>query len=192
MSEFWEKLINEFIKINSQINLSAIRDPEWIYTKHILDSIENNKILKFRKWQKVCDVWTWWWFPLIPLAMTNPEINFVWIDSVRKKINAIQTLIKNLNIQNIDLVCSRAEDYKNEKFDYVLARAVAYIDKLIDWTYDLCKPWWYLIFYKQIIEQEKKDLIKICKRKKLTIVKQHNYNFWDSDIQRVIYVIKKR
>jgi 16S rRNA (guanine527-N7)-methyltransferase len=184
-------LVKKFIEINSQINLSAIRDEEWIYIKHILDSIELDKVLKFKNWSSVCDIGTGGWFPLVPLAMTNPDINFIWIDSVNKKLKAVWEIISFLWLKNINLVWTRAEDF-HQKFNYVVVRSVWYVDKLFVWSRNLIKSDWYLILYKWFDLQERKDLIDLSKKHRLKLIKEHKYRLFEWDIERVIYVLKKR
>lgn len=185
-----ENLINIFLEKNNQLNLSAIRDHDWVMTKHILDSIELNNFFELKKWKKVCDIGTWWGFPLLPLAMTNPEVNFTGIDARRKKIDAVNEMMDQLWIKNAKCVRSRIEDF-NEQFDYITARAVWYVDKIIPWSYNLLKKWWYFIFYKQYDEEELNVLNKLCQEYKLKIVNTHRYSLFDWDIERVIYVIEK-
>jgi len=69
-------LIQTFLEKNSQLNLSAIRDEEGVLVKHIQDSLEINKILTFPKGAQIADVGTGGGFPLLPLAMTNPQARF--------------------------------------------------------------------------------------------------------------------
>lgn len=188
--EKFNKLIEIFTERNQKINLSAIRNPEDIYTKHILDSIELNKIIEFKKWDKILDIWTWWWFPLIPLSMTNLRSNFIWIDSKQKKIKAINDMIKNLWLQNCKWTWWRIEELKGN-FDYITARAVWYIDKIIPRSYSLLKKWWYFCLYKINSEQEYKDIEKVCSKYSLKITKEHRYKLQESDIERIIYIIRK-
>lgn len=185
-----EMLIDTFMKKNSQINLSAIRDHDEIYTKHILDSIELDKVLQFPAWSKIFDIGTWWWFPLLPLAMLYPDSDFVWMDSTQKKILAVQDIATQLNLKNVEVIRSRAEDYKWE-CDYLVCRAVAYIDKLMSRTYDLVKKWWYMILYKKFTAEEKDDLDYICERNDIKLIKEHIYSLFPWDMQRVIYILQK-
>jgi len=185
-----KNLINKFLEINSQINLSSIRDEDGVYIKHISDSLELDKILKFKEGSNVCDVGTGWGFPLLPLAMENPDVNFIWIDSVNKKIKAVWKIASFLQIKNVRLIRTRAEDCKSQ-FDYVLVRAVWYVDKIVNRTNHLLKPKAYMILYKKFDEEEKNSLIKICKQKNLIILKEHHYKLFDNDISRVIYIIQK-
>ena len=185
-----ENLISIFLEKNNQLNLSAIRDHDWVMTKHILDSIELNKFFGLEKWKKVCDIWTGWGFPLLPLTITNPEVSFVWLDARRKKVDTVNEMIDILWIKNAKCVRSRIEDF-TEQFDYITARAVWYVDKIIPRSYDLLKKWWYFIFYKQHDEGELKVLEEMCKKYRLKIVSTHRYSLFDWDIDRVIYVIEK-
>lgn len=183
-------LIDEFIRINTHTNLSAIRDEEGIQIKHINDSLEINKVMKRKPNSTVCDVWTWGWFPLLPIAITNPELQCTGIDSTNKKILAINEMIQNLNIPNAKALRTRAEDHK-EKYDYVTARAVSYIDTLLSRVHYLVKVWGQLILYKQYTPEEEKDIRHFSKKFHFVIKKKHKYTLFEEDIERIIYVLQK-
>jgi 16S rRNA (guanine527-N7)-methyltransferase len=189
MKEF-QKLIDVFIERNQKINLSSIRNPEDIYIKHILDSLELNKIIKFKKWDQILDIWTWWWFPLLPLAMSNLDSNFVWIDWKQKKVKAVNDMIDKLWLSKCKWIWSRIEELKWE-FNYITARAVWYIDKIIPRSYWLLKKWWYFCLYKIKSTEENRDIHKICSKYNLDITQKHEYKLYKSNIERVIYIIKK-
>ena len=72
-----KELIDEFISINSHTNLSAIRDSEGIWIKHIQDSLEINKVLLLKPGTTLCDVGTGGGFPLLPIAISNPELQCI-------------------------------------------------------------------------------------------------------------------
>lgn len=185
-----KNLINLFLEKNKEINLSAIRDYDWVLNKHILDSIELNNFFKFKKNTKVCDIGTGWGFPLLPLAISNKDVNFIWIDARKKKVNAVNDIIMQAKIQNAVCEWTRIEDCK-KKFDYVTARAVAHVEKLIPWTIHLLKDNWYLILYKEEKNSEYESLKNLCIKYKLKIEKAHKYSLFEWDINRVIYIIKK-
>ncbi len=191
--QLYDKLIDLFVKKNKQINLSAIRNPKDIWIKHILDSLEWNKIVKqlHLSQANVVDVWTGSGFPLLPLAIENPSYKFIGLESVRKKVNAVNDIISQLWLQNVEVVWTRAEDYKGKQFDLLTARAVAYITKLVPWTYHLVKPGGYLMLYKLKSDEEYQDLQKIIKKYKLTLVDQYQYKLFEDDIDRIIYLLKK-
>lgn len=183
-------LIDQFISINSHTNLSAIRDPEGIQIKHIQDSLEINKALKLKPNTTLCDVGTGGGFPLLPIAISNPEIQCTGIDSTRKKVDAINEMITNLKLSNVKAVWTRAEEYK-EQFDYVTARAVSYADKIFTRVHHLVKKWWLLILYKQHTPEESQDIMFFSKKHRFIFKKKHNYKLFDWDIQRIIYIFKK-
>lgn len=92
----WGELIEVFLAKNAQINLSAIRDAEGVYVKHILDSLELLNIFTFEEGQTVCDLGTGGGFPLLPLAIENPDVRFVGMDARKKKLQAIGEMIESL------------------------------------------------------------------------------------------------
>lgn len=186
----FDKLIDTFLEVNSHLNLSAIRDREWVKTKHVMDALEIQNIFPLQDGLKVCDIGTWWWFPLLPLAISYPKVNFVGIDSTRKKVDAINGMIKELGIHNAKAIRTRIEDYQ-EQFDVITARAVGYIDKIFTRSYHLLKKGWHYVLYKQVSEQEKADLLDLCKQWNLSLVTEHVYRLFPEDIERVIYIIRK-
>ena len=186
-----DKLIQTFLEKNKQINLSAIRDEDWVMVKHIQDSLELEKIIDWKEWMKIADIWTGGGFPLLPLAISHPECNFVWIDSVRKKTIAVWEILQELRVKNVEMMRTRIEDIKNQSFDLVTARAVAYSDKLLNWATPLIKKWWRIALMKQVNDEEKKVLLNTAKKKKLVLEKEYQYKLFDWDIDRVIYILKK-
>jgi len=184
-------LIKTFLNKNKQINLSAIRDEDGVMIKHIQDSLELEKIIEWKDWMRIADVWTGGWFPLMPLAISHPECNFVWIDSIRKKIVAVWEILEELDVKNVEMIRWRIEEIKNQTFDLVTARAVAYSDKLLNRIDHLIKQWWRIALMKQVNDEEKKVLMNVVKKKKFILEIEHNYQLFEWDIIRVIYILKK-
>lgn len=93
-------LIELFLEINSQLNLSAIRDEEGVYTKHIMDSLELTKVLDLSQYGTLCDVGTGGGFPLLALSKYKNDNSFqlqlTGLDARRKKIDAINQMIEKL------------------------------------------------------------------------------------------------
>ena len=187
----WDKLVQVFLEKNKEINLSAIRDEEWVRVKHIQDSLELEKIIEWKEWMKIADIWTGGGFPLMPLAISHPECSFVWIDSVRKKTIAVWEILDELGVKNVEMMRTRIEEIKNQTFDLVVARAVAYSDKLLNRATPLVKKWWRIALMKQVNNEEKEVLLNTAKKKKLVLEKEYNYKLFDWDIERVIYILKK-
>lgn len=83
--------------------------------------------------------------PGIPLKIILPESEFILVDSTKKKINAVQDIVRRLNLQGVSALWGRAEDLAKEQilrfhFDYIVARAVAPLNNLIDWSNPFLKP----------------------------------------------------
>lgn len=191
MEQKREQLIQVFLEKNSQINLSAIRDEQGVYDKHIRDALEVKNVFELEPGMQVCDVGTGWGFPLLPLAIEYPDVHFTGMDSVRKKLDAIWEMTKQLNVTNIELLWKRAEECKDLQFDVITARAVAYVDKLLPWTKHLLKQWGVWILFKQVDEQERQDLLQLCGQLNLKLEKRYEYKLFDWDIERVIYVVRR-
>lgn len=186
-----DNLIQAFLEKNKQINLSAIRDKEWVRVKHIQDSLELEKIIEWREWMNIADIWTGGGFPLMPLAISHPECNFVWIDSVRKKTVAVWEILDELGVKNVEMMRTRIEDIKNQTFDLITARAVAYSDKLLNRATPLVKKWWRIALMKQVNDEEREVLLNVSKKKNIILEKEYRYNLFDWDIDRVIYILRR-
>ena len=188
----FEQFLDIFMEKNSQINLSAIRDKDWIIEKHFIDSIMLNIFVEL-EW-KVADMWTGGWFPLIPLAIINPEVKFTWIDSVGKKLKAIDWFVEDLWLNNIKTLNWRAEEIGQnleyrEQFDYVTSRATAYFPTLLEYVIPLLKEGWIFCAYKLNDKEELKSAKKALSRLWAKIKKVKNYTL--ADQERTIVLIEK-
>jgi 16S rRNA (guanine527-N7)-methyltransferase len=110
--------------------------------------------------------------------MTHPDVTFTGIDSVKKKVVAVNEIISSLSITNVNVVRSRIEAFKKQTFEYATARAVAYVDKLIPWAYPLLKAEGTLVLMKQKNEEEKAELLHLCKQRHLQFMKEHTYTLF--------------
>jgi len=123
------QLLTELERWNRRVNLTAIRDLETMVSGHILDSLVVRPLLEGRR---VIDVGTGAGFPGLPLAIAEPQIEFGLLDSNGKKISFVQHVIGELGLSNASAIRARAEDYAPaERFDTVIARALASIPKLL-------------------------------------------------------------
>ncbi len=132
------------LEYNKHINLTAITDKEEIIIKHFLDSLIPMSILNFKDNKNVIDIGTGAGFPSIPLKIMLPNVNFVLLDSLNKRINFLNEVIKTLNLKNIKTVHGRSEDYGQndmyrEKFDFAVSRAVANLTVLSEFCLPFVK-----------------------------------------------------
>lgn len=122
-------------KWNKAYNLTSVRDPEAMLIRHIMDSLVVSKHLQGKRF---IDVGTGPGLPGIPLAIMNPDKQFVLLDSLGKRIRFQKQVSFELGIHNISSVESRVEAYQPEdKFDGVLSRAFASIQDMLTWCYHL-------------------------------------------------------
>lgn len=125
-------------KWNRAYNLTAIKDIDSMITLHLLDSLA---ITPWIKGQYLLDVGSGAGLPGIPLAIVNPQLNVVLLDSNGKKIRFLQEIKRQLNLPNITTIHSRAEDYKpSQPFDTVTSRAFSALTSLVTWTNHLVAP----------------------------------------------------
>ena len=115
-------------KSNKLYNLTSIIQTEEMLSKHILDSLSINYLIKGKN---VLDIGSGAGLPGIPLVVINPDINFLLLDSNNKKIIFLNHVKINLNIKNIDLVHARIEDFNNDvRFDTIICRSYASLSKI--------------------------------------------------------------
>lgn len=123
---------------NRAFNLTAVRDPEEMVVRHLLDS------LSVRAWipaGRIADIGTGAGLPGIPLALALPDRAFVLVDSVGKKVRFVRQACRELGLSNATPVQSRLEDYRPEQpFDAVIARALAPLDRLAPIAEPLLAP----------------------------------------------------
>ena len=121
-----------FTDINSKINLISRKDINNFYEHHVLHSLTIGKLSPFNDSDKIIDIGTGGGFPGIPLAILFPKTHFTLLDSCKKKINAVETIIHSLSLMNVTTICCRSEDYDNgSRYDYILGRAVTNIDEFV-------------------------------------------------------------
>ncbi len=118
---------------NAQINVISRKDIEELYERHVLHSLAIYKFIPFQPHSRVLDIGTGGGFPGIPLAIMQPEVQFVLVDSIGKKIKVVKEVAAELGLENVDAYHERAEITKG-KFDFVLTRAVAELKQLMAWS----------------------------------------------------------
>ena len=175
---------------NEKINLTRIIEHDDVYLKHFYDSLTISKVIDLNKELTLADIGTGAGFPGIVLKIAYPNLKITLIDSLQKRVNFLNEVIKELELKDIKAIHTRAEDHK-EKYDIVTSRAVANLKKLSEWCMPLVKENGYFIPMKANVEEEiieAKDTInKLCGK----LEKQETFYLPVEGSLRNILVIRK-
>ena len=185
LDKFYHLLINW----NEKINLTRITEEKDVYLKHFYDSLTITKEIDLSKVNTLCDVGTGAGFPGIVLKIMYPNLKVTLIDSLLKRVNYLNEIIKELELTNIKAIHTRGEDYK-ERFDVVTSRAVANIEKLVTFTMHLVDKNGVFIAMKGNIDNELTDSIKNKLSKKYKIIEINKFHLPIEESDRSLVVIK--
>jgi 16S rRNA (guanine527-N7)-methyltransferase len=133
--EQFSKLFELYPYWNERINLISRKDIEHLEERHILHSLAIAKVIRFKPGTKILDVGTGGGFPGIPLAIMFPEVDFVLIDSIGKKIKVVNEISGSLGLKNVKGIQIRAEEVVGE-FDFIVSRAVTRLPEFVNWVRD--------------------------------------------------------
>jgi len=184
--DFFYKLLLEW---NEKINLTRIIEEKEVYLKHFYDSLTINRVVDLTKVETLCDVGTGAGFPGIVLKIVFPNLKITLIDSLQKRVNYLNEIIKELELTDIEAIHTRGEDYKG-KFDVVTSRAVANIEKLLNYTMHLVDKDGVFVAMKGNIEEELTKEVKNKIEKKYRIIAIERFILPKEESKRSLIVIK--
>ena len=145
--EIYRSLYGIYKDLNDKVNLISRKDFENFYLHHIIHSLSITKFKLIKDENKIIDLGTGGGLPGIPLAIYYNRKNFLLIDSIRKKILAVDKIINKINAKNISTLNNRAENL-DIKADIIICRSVSSVDNLIQWTKGLLNDEGRLILLK--------------------------------------------
>ena len=182
---------SELIFYNNSFNLTAITEENEVFIKHFLDSIFPEFLIE--KNSSVIDIGAGAGFPSLPLKIYRPDLRVTMIDSLNKRVNFLNDVIKKLELENISAFHARAEDFaktNRESFDYAVVRAVAKIPTLIEYAFPLLKVGGRLLCYKGgDVEEELKQSENALKILGGVVERVEKFNLEGNS--RTIVLIKK-
>lgn len=185
------------VEWNKVMNLTGITEYEEVNEKHFVDSLAVVQTVDMKKIHSVIDIGTGAGFPGIPLKIVFPHLNIILMDSLGKRVKFLNYVIEKLELDGIDAIHGRAEDYaKNdlyrESFDLCVSRAVANLSTLTEYCLPYVKIGGQFISYKsgeieEELDQAKKAIHILGGRLENTV----KFQLPGSDIGRSFVKIKK-
>lgn len=189
----------ELIETNKVVNLTRITEENDVYLKHFFDSVTPLFTFGevFKDESSLCDVGAGAGFPSIPLKILMPSLKVTIVDSLAKRLKFLESLIKKLNLSDVELVHGRAEDVGQnpkyrEKFDLVTARAVANMTVLSEYCLPLVKKGGYFVALKgPKAADELTDSQKALSVLGGKLIKDEELTLPDSDEERTLVLVEK-
>ena len=191
----FKKYMDLLLEWNKKINLTSITDEDDIILKHFIDSLTIEKYVDPK--QSVIDIGTGAGFPGIPLKIMNDNVEVTLMDSLNKRINFLNEVIKKLDLKNITTIHSRAEDLAKdnnyrERYDVAVSRAVANLSTLSEYMLPFVKVGGKCICMKgSNIDDERKIAEKAINMLGGKIVNIENFKLANTDNERNIIIIEK-
>ncbi|GAB3018131.1 16S rRNA (guanine(527)-N(7))-methyltransferase RsmG [Niabella terrae] len=124
---------------NEKINVISRKDIDSLYEKHVLHSLSIAAVYHFRAGAQIVDLGAGGGFPGIPLAIFFPEVEFLMVDSIGKKLKVIDAVAEAIGLTNVRTRHCRIEEIKDTQFDFVVSRAVAPLKDLWSWSRPLIR-----------------------------------------------------
>lgn len=191
LDDYYKILVEE----NTKYNLTRITKEEDVYLKHFYDSLTITKIINIKN-QSICDLGSGAGFPGLVLGISFSSAKITLIESNGKKCNFLRLVKEKLNLNNVEIINARVEEYAKENrevYDIVTARAVAPLKHLLEYGVPLVKEKGYFIAMKAKVENEEDNIENYLN--KLNIVEESRIVFnlpYENSIRTLIKYQKEK
>lgn len=189
-----EKYYELLVEYNKVMNLTGITDHNQVYLKHFYDCITLSTIIDLKKEETLCDIGTGAGFPGLVLKIIFPNLKVTLLDSLNKRIEFLKKVIEQLNLENIEVIHARAEEYaiKNRnKFDITTARAVAHLSILLEYAVPMTKINKYFIALKANVDEEIIEIENALKKLDVNLIEKKELILPIENSKRTIIKFKK-
>jgi len=135
-------LCDAIVEWNERINLVSRKDcsPPTVFTRHVLPCAAAHGMSELESCSSLIDVGTGGGFPGLVLAILYPDTHCVLLDSVGKKLGAVQDIADSLGLTNVQTHHGRAEEFANQRFQVATGRSVSAIPQFCAWMQHLLEP----------------------------------------------------
>jgi len=204
------ELLNVFLAENQKLNLTALRTEKDCWIGNVLDALALLDLFSEtlhpttprlrgagRSIPTMLDIGTGGGFPLLPLAITMPESQFTGLDATKKKIDAVQRILEHIHCSNVRIICRRVEELAHEpdhraQYDVVLARAVAPLNVLLEYSAPFAKKNGKLVFWKSMhIKEELEESLAARSILSCHLVHTHTYELPEGFGKRQLLLFEK-
>lgn len=163
----FEELYQEILLGNQKLNLTRITEPEAFWEKHLWDSLRGVTPLNLEAetTASIIDIGTGAGFPGLPCAIALPHAKITLLDSTRKKIAYLKTLITELGLSQVSAIVGRAENIgkqplHHKQYDFALLRAVSNASTCAEYALPLLKPEGIAVLYRGRWTEEEEQTLK--------------------------------
>ena len=194
-AEMFFNYMNLLLEWNEKINLTAITEEKEVIVKHFVDSLTIAKYIP--EGASLVDVGTGAGFPGIPLKIIREDLKITLLDSLQKRINFLDVVIKELNLENIETIHARVEEFgKNSKyresFEVATSRAVANLSTLTEYLLPLVKVGGIVVCMKgSSIEEELETSKKAINVLGGKVSNVFEFDLPKTDIKRNLVIVDK-
>ncbi len=192
------RFVELLLRENQRLNLTAIRDADEVWRLHVCESLALLPLVGESRARRLLDLGTGGGIPGIPLACVCDDLEVTLLDATRKKLDAVERIVAELELSGVETLWGRAETLAHDQayraqFDVVTARAVAKLPTLVEYAAGFVRPGGHCWFAKSVdaVEREVEQARRAAGQCALRYVKTHRFTLPGGHGERAIVVYEK-